>query len=76
MLPVELTLDLAREEEVRLLERMVVGLGSAADLVVDREHRHVIGAEGMIDEHLHRDPAVDQQGRVHARLKPVRGRRP
>src|SRR3954462_4156344 len=31
--------DLAGEEHVRLLERVVVGLRRAADLVVDGEHR-------------------------------------
>ena len=44
-LAVELGLDLALEEEVRLLERVVVRLGGAAGLVVDGEHRHVVGAE-------------------------------
>ena len=71
-LAVELELDLASEEEVGLLERVVVGLGRPADLVVDREHRQQVGAEVAIDEHLHRDPAVDEQGDVHAdRLPPV-----
>src|SRR5690349_486748 len=35
--PVELRLDLAREEEVRLLERVVVLLGAASGLVIHRE---------------------------------------
>ena len=65
-LAVELGLDLAREEDVRLLERVVVRLGGAADLVVDREHRHVVGAERLVDHHLHGDPAVGEDRDVHA----------
>ena len=45
VLAVELALDLAGEEDVRLLERVVVGLGRAAQLVVHREHRHVVRTE-------------------------------
>ena len=63
---VELGLDLAREEHVRLLERVVVRLRRAADLVVDGEHRHVVGAERLVHEHLHGDPAVREDRDVHA----------
>ena len=55
-LSVELRLDLAGEEEVRLLERVVVGLRRAARLVVDGEHRQQVGAEDLVDEHLHAIP--------------------
>ena len=65
-LAVELGLDLAREEDVGLLERVVVRLRRAADLVVDGEHRHVVGAERLVDEHLHGDPAVGEDRDVHA----------
>ena len=74
MLAVELRLDLAGEEDVGLLERMVVGLGRAAELVVDREHRHVVGAELVIDEHLHRDPAVHDERRVATGGRTTTGR--
>ena len=46
-LAVELGLDLAREEHVRLLERVVVRLGRAAELVVDREHRQRSAPNGL-----------------------------
>src|SRR5690349_4380904 len=51
-LTVEDALDLTIEEEVRLLERMVVDLGRATRLVVDREHRQQFGPEDPIDQHL------------------------
>ncbi len=73
-LAVELGLDLARQEEVRLLERVVVLLGRAAELVVDREHRQQVGAEDPVDEHLHRDPAVGEQRGVHAGRLAAAGR--
>ena len=67
-----------REEHVRLLERVVVRLGRAADLVVDREHRHAVGAERLVDQHLHGDPAVGEDRDVHAGGLPAarRVRRP
>src|SRR3954451_6826783 len=72
-LAVELGLDLAGQEEVRLLERVVVRLRRAADLVVDREDREQVGTEDAIDEHLDGDPAVGEEGRVHAcRTAPAR----
>src|SRR6478735_6280079 len=44
VLAVDLALALAGEEDVGLLERMVVRLGGAAELVVDGEHRDVVSA--------------------------------
>ena len=44
MLAVELGLDLAVEDQVGLLEGVVVGLCRTVGLVVDREHRQVVGA--------------------------------
>ncbi len=73
-LPVHLSLDLAGEEEVCLLERVVVLLGRSADLVVDREHRRVIGAERAVDQHLHRDAAVRQERGVHPGRLPAASR--
>ena len=70
-LAVQLRLDLAVEEEVGLLERVVVDLRGAARLVVDGEHREQLGAEDPVDQHLHADPAVDDS----AVSRPT-GRRP
>ena len=74
VLAVELALDLAGEEDVRLLERVVVRLGGAAELVVDGEHRHVVGAEDAVDQHLHRDAAVGEERRVGAGRGAAAGR--
>src|SRR5205809_554282 len=74
VLPVHLALDLAREEHVGLLERVVVRLGRATELVVDREHRDVVGAEGPIDHHLHRDPAVREDRRIRTGGSAAAGR--
>src|SRR4249919_3559798 len=52
VLAVHLALDLAGDEDVRLLERMVVRLGRAAQLIIDGEHRDVVGPEGPVDHHL------------------------
>ena len=60
-------LDLALEDVVRLLERMVVRLRDAAGLVLHHEHRVQHGAEPLVDEHLQRDAAVGEQRRGHAR---------
>ena len=60
----QLGLDLAVEEEIGLLERMVMDLCRTARLVVDREHRQQLGAEDAIDEHLDADPAVHHERRV------------
>src|SRR6188472_2734790 len=61
---VELRGDLAVEEEVRLLERVVVDLRRSARLVIDGEHGEQLGAEDAVDEHLHTDAAVDDERRV------------
>jgi hypothetical protein len=66
-LSVQLGLDLAREKEVRLLERMVVRLCGSADLVVHREQRQQVRPESAVDEHLDADSAVREQRRVHPR---------
>ena len=68
-LAVQLALDLAGKEHVGLLERMVVRLCCSADLVVDGEHRHLVGAERPVDQHLHGDPAVGEDRGV----RPGRG---
>ena len=58
--------DLAVEHVVRLLERMVVRVGARSRLVVDHEHRVQLGVQPLVDEHLHGDPAVGEDGRRHA----------
>ncbi len=73
LLAVEDALDLAVEEEVRLLERVVVDLRRATRLVVDGEDRQQLGPEDAIDEHLHRDPAVGEDRRVHPGRAPATG---
>jgi hypothetical protein len=73
-LAVQLRLDLAVQEEVRLLERVVVDLCRAAGLVVDGEQRQVVGAEHRVDEHLHADAAVDDERGVTADRPAAAGR--
>src|SRR5262245_53940642 len=66
-LAVELSLDHAREEVVRLLEWVVVLLRRSVDLVVDREHRQEVGAEDAIEPPLPRDRVVRHEGTTQAR---------
>ena len=64
--------DLSFEDVVRLLERVVVRVGAGSRLVVDHEHRVELRVEPLVDEHLHGDPAVGEDGGRHA---PGHGRR-
>ena len=64
--------DLTVEHVVRLLERVVVGVRAGSRLVVDHEHRVELRVEPLVDEHLHGDPAVGEDGGRHA---PRHGRR-
>jgi hypothetical protein len=52
--------DLAVEHVVRLLERVVVRVGSRSRLVVDHEHRVQLRVEPLVHEHLHLDAAVGE----------------
>ena len=60
-------LDVSFEHDVRLLERMVVGMGDGSRLVGDHEHRLQLGIEALVDEHLHGDAAVGECRGCHAR---------
>ena len=64
--PVQLRLDLSREEEVGLLERVVMGLSRGTRFVIDREQRQQAGSHVTVHEHLHGDAAVGQERRIHA----------
>jgi hypothetical protein len=45
---------------------MVVRVRAGAGLVVDHEHRVELRVEALVDEHLHGDPAVREDGGRHA----------
>ena len=66
-LAVELGIDLAFEDQVRLLVRVVVAPGEPARLVLHHEHREELRAEVGVDHHLHGDAAIDEERRPHAR---------
>ena len=59
--------DLAVHHVVRLFERVVVRMCVRVRLVLDHEHRVQRGVEPLVDEHLQRDAAVDEQRGGHAR---------
>src|SRR5581483_914270 len=59
--------DLALEQVIRLLERMVVRMRDRTGLVRHHEHRVQLRVEARVDEHLHGDAAVRERRRRHAR---------
>ena len=53
-------------DHVGLFQRMVVGAGDSALLVLDHEHGLEVGAEVGVHHHLDGDPAVDEERGAHA----------
>ena len=66
-LPIDQSVNLAFDEDVRLFEGMVVRVRNRGWLVVDHEHGVQLRAELLVDEHLHTDSAVGEERRRHAR---------
>ena len=61
------TVQRAQQTEAASRERAAELRRDRAGLVADHDHRVQLRVEPLVDEHLHRDPAVGEGGRRHAR---------
>jgi len=52
-------------EDVGLFKWMVVRMGDGGWLMVDHEHRWKLRLQLLVDQHLHADAMVREQGRGH-----------